>query len=77
MLGNRKTVKHESDDYSNGNWCSWYSYQTIGTGTGNKRTSRNHLNYSVVKTGQNTEKSPEELMKLAVTPQIDHQLTLM
>ena len=29
-----KTVEHESDDYTNWNWCSWYSHQRIGTRTG-------------------------------------------
>ena len=30
----KKTVKHESDDYSNCNCCSGYSDQRIDTGTG-------------------------------------------
>ena len=44
----------------------------------NKRTSLDHLNYSIVEIGQNTEKSPEDLRRLAVTqtPVKDHQLTL-
>ena len=43
-----KTVEHESDDYTNCNWCSWYSHQRIGTRTGgNNGTSRNHKNYCV------------------------------
>ena len=40
-----KTVEHQSDSYTNFNWCSWYSHQRIGTGTGglgNKRTSGDH-----------------------------------
>ena len=32
---------------------------------GNKNTSGNHPNYSTVKIGQNTEKSPEDLRRLA------------
>ena len=47
----------------NCNWCAQYSHQRIGTetgGHGNKRTSIDHLNYSIIKIGQNTEKSPEE-----------------
>ena len=42
-----------------------------GTGTGglgNKRTSGDHSNYSIIKNGQNTEKSPGDLRKLVVTP---------
>ena len=29
-----KKQEHESDDYTNRNWCSWYSHQRIGTRTG-------------------------------------------
>ena len=42
----------------------------IGTGTEglrNKRTSGNHPNYSIIKIGQNTEKSPVDLRRLVVT----------
>ena len=31
------------------------------------RTSRDHVNYSVIESGQNTEKSPGDLRRLAVT----------
>ena len=44
--------------------------QGIGKGTGrlgNKRTSRYHPNYSIVENGQNTEKSPGDLRRLAAT----------
>ena len=61
--GIEKTVEHECDDYTNCNWCSWYSHQKIGTGTGglwNKRTSRGHLNYCIIEISQNTEKSARE-----------------
>ena len=60
-------MEHKSDDYTNCNWFSWYSYQRIGTRTGelgNERTSRDHPNYSIVEIGQNTEKSPEDLRRL-------------
>ena len=38
-----------------------------------------HSNDSIIENGQNTEKSPGDLMRLAVTqtPVEDHQLTLM
>ncbi len=42
----------------------------LGTRAGglvNKRTSGNHPNYCIIKIGQNTEKSPEKLRRLAVT----------
>ena len=48
-------------------------------GVGNKRRSRDHPNYSVIKIGQNTEKSPGDLRRLAVTqtPVINPLLTLV
>ena len=41
--------------------------------------SGDHSNYYIIKNGQNTEKSPGDLRRLAVTqtPVKDHQLTLM
>ena len=46
---------------------------------GNRRTSRNHSNYSIVEIGQNMEESPGDLRRLAVnqSPVKDHQLTLV
>ena len=43
------------------------------------RTSGDYPNYSIVENVQNTEKSPGDLRRLAVTqtPVKDHQLTLM
>ena len=48
-------------------------------GTWRTWTSGDHPNYYIVENGQNTEKSPGDLRKLAVTqsPIKDHQLTLM
>ena len=54
----------------------------FGTGTGglgDKRTSREHPNYFIVEIDQNTEKSPGDLKRLAVTEapvEINH-LTLV
>ena len=75
-------MEHESDNYTNYNRCSWYSHQRINIGIGelrNKRTSRDHSNYFITDIGQNTEKSPGDLMRIAVTqtPVKDHQLNLM
>ena len=42
----------------------------IGKGTGtleNKRSSRDHPDYSIIKIGQNTEKSPGDLRRFAVS----------
>ena len=43
------------------------------------RESGDHLNYSIIENGQNTEKSPGDLRRLAVTqtPVKNHQLKLM
>ena len=56
--------------------------QRLGKGAGivgNWRTSWDHPNYNIIKIGQNTEKSPGELRRLAVpqTPVKVHQLTLL
>ena len=66
----KKTVEHESDDYTNCNWCSWCSHQRIGTwtgGHGNNRTGGDCLNYNIVEIGQNAEKSLGDLRRVAVT----------
>ena len=78
----KKTVEHESDSDPNCNWCSLYSHQRTGTrtgGYGNKKTSGDHLNYSIIEIDQNTEKSPGDLRRLAVTynPARKHRLTLV
>ena len=51
----------------------------MSRGPGNKKTIRDHPNYSVIKVRQNTEKSPGDLRRLAVTqtPVRNHQLTLV
>ena len=78
----KKTLEHESDVYTNCNWCSWYSHQRINKGTrglGNKRTRGNHPNYCIIEIGQNIKKSPGDVRRLTVTqtPVKNHQLTLM
>ena len=81
-LGIEKTVEYEIDGYTNCNWCSKFSHQRIGTrtvGLGNKRTSGEYLKNGIAEIGQNTEKSPADLMRLSVThtPVKSHQLTLV
>ena len=48
-------------------------------GLGNKGTTGEHLNYYIIENGQNTEKSPGDLRRLAVsqTPVKDYQLRVM
>ena len=73
---------NNNNSCSSSNWRSWYSLQRIGTRTGGletKRTSGDHLNFSITEISQNTEKNPGDLRRLAVTqtPVKDDQLTLM
>ena len=75
-------MEHESDNYTNCNWCSWYSHQRIGTrtgGLGNNWTGGGCPNYSIVEIGQNTEKSTGDMRRLVVTqtPVRNHLLTLV
>ena len=61
---------HKGDGDTNCNCLSWYNHQMIWTETGgleNKRMSRDHPNYGIVKIGQNTEKSPGDLRRFFVT----------
>ena len=63
-------MEHDSDNYTNSDWCSLYSHQRIGKSTrglGNKRTSGDHPNHNIVKRNYNTEKSSRDLRKLVVT----------
>ena len=74
-------MEHVSDGNITCNWRALYSLERIDAGTGgleNKWTSEDHPNYIIVKIGQNTEKSPGNSSRFAVTqtPVKDHQLTL-
>ena len=71
-------MEYESDGYTNCNLCFLYSHRKIGTrigGLGNKSTSGDHPNYSIIEIGKNTEKSPGDLRRLAITqtPVENHQ----
>ena len=66
----KKIMEHESNDYTNCNWSSWYIHQRMGTrngGLGNKRTNGDYPNYCIVEINLSTEKSPGNLRRLAVT----------
>ena len=63
-------------------WCTRCSHQRIGTGTegiGNKRTSGDHPNNSIIEIGQNTEKSPGDLRRLGINQTLvrNHRLMLV
>ena len=80
-LKKKQTMEHENGVNTNSNWVSWFSHQRIDKKTGGLGNNRSgdHLNYSIIKIGQNTEKSLGDLRRLAVsqTPLKDHQLMLM
>ena len=60
-------MEHESDGYANCNWSIRNKWMVKGTGRqGNKRTRRDHPYNSIIKNGQNTEKSPGDLKRLAI-----------
>ena len=78
----KKAMEHEDDNYTNCDWCFQYSNQMILKGTGGLRgwrNSRDHSNYTIIENDQNTEKSPWDMRRLAVTrtPMKNHQLILM
>ena len=75
-------MEPEGNCDTNYNWCTWNNPQRVVKGTGklrNLRTSRDHPDYYITKIGQNTEKSPGDMRRLAVTqtPAKNHQLTMV
>ena len=75
-------MEYEGDGDTNCYWRTRHSHEQVDTGTqglGYKRTSEDHTNYRIVEIGQNTEKSPGDLRRLAVNkiPVENHQLTLV
>ena len=78
----KKIMEHESDSDTNCNWRTRYSHLRIGVGNGGLRKtkmSEDHPKYSIIEVGQNTEKSPEDLWRLAhtQTPKENYQLKLV
>ena len=68
MQENWKTMEQENDSDNNYNWLARYSQDW-----------RIWKNYGIVVIGQNSEKSPADLKRLAArqTPVEDYQLTLV
>ena len=78
----KKAMEPDGDNYINCDWCFWYSNKRIIKGTrwlGSWWPSGDHPNDSIIENGQNTEKSPGDLGRIAITqtPVKDHQPTLM
>ena len=63
-------MEHEVESDSNCNWCVRNDIQKFDKKTGrlgNQRKSEDYPNYSIIKIGKNTETTPGDLRKLAVT----------
>ena len=78
----KKAVEDECDGNSNCNWPDRNGFQKLRKRTGrvgNHRTNRDHQDNGIVEIGQNTEKSPGDLRRIAFTqtPAKDHQLTFV
>ena len=78
---NTTTMEYESNGDTNCGWCYLKNCPRIGKVTGrlrNKRTSRDHRNYSIINIDQNPEKIPRDLRRFAVnqTSVRNHQLRL-
>ena len=57
-------MEYESDSDTSYKWCTQNDPERLGKGTGkigNRKTSREHSNYSITKIGQSTENSPGDL----------------
>ena len=75
----QQKMEYEGDGNTNSNWYTRKYPQRFGKGTGglrNQRTSGDHPDCSIFKIDLNTEKSPVDLRRLAVTqnPIKDHRL---
>ena len=69
-------MEHEIDVYTNYDWCFWYNNRRINkqtVGLGNKTTSGDYPNYYIIENGQNTEKSPGDLKRLAVPQTLEKE----
>ena len=74
-----KTIEIESDVDTNFNRCTWNSIQKIdkrNTRFRSQRWSRNHINNSIIIIGQDTEKSPGNLLSLKLHVKILNQCWL-
>ena len=61
----KKDLKHEGDDDISCNWCVWNGSKRPRIG--NQKMNRDHPDYTIVEIDQNTQKSPGDQWRLAVT----------
>ena len=76
----KRTGEHPGEVDINCSWCTGNSLKKIGNGigtVGNCRKNRDHSDQNILEIGQNTEKSPGDQRRIAVTQTSvkDHQLT--
>ena len=72
-------MEQEGEGETNCNWCTRnypQNFEKEAGRVGNWRTRGDHLNYSIVEVGQNTEKCPRDPRRFSVTQNSvrDHQL---
>ena len=77
-----KVMDNERDNNTTYNWCAKYGRQRFGKRprrARNRKTWRDHPKYNISRIGENTEKSPGGLRRLAVVqiPAKDYQPTLV
>ena len=75
-------MEHEDDGDTNCKWRVWNNPQKIDKETGrlvNRKTTRDRPNDSIFQIRQNTERSPGELRRLAITQTLgkNYQQTLV
>ena len=66
----KKIEEHEGDGDANCSWCTWNGPQELGEGSGeieNQWKNQDPLDSSIANVGQNTEKNPGDLRRLAIT----------
>ena len=78
MNNNNNNNNNDNNNYNNYNNNNYNNYNNNG-GLGSWLTGRDYPNDTITENGQNTEKSPGELRRLAVTqtPVKNNQLILM
>ena len=76
-----KTVEYHGDGDTNCRWCTWKSPQRLVKETRGmvNRSKNQDLDYSIVKIGKNTEKSPGDPRRFSITqtPVKDQKLKLV
>ena len=72
-------MEYEDDGNTNCNWHTWDGPQRFGKGTGRVGNQRKNQDHPIVEISPNTQNSPGDLRRLAVTqtPEKTHQLMVV